>query len=62
MAKSDRFFDQCGPTAETPYESESSIIFIGYADNPTSIGNEFLYRELIAETRKTASKHYGSVA
>lgn len=61
MAKSDRFFDQCGPTPETPHESKSSIIFIGHADNPTSIGNEFLYRELVTEIRKTSPEHYGSI-
>ncbi len=61
MAKSDRFFDQCGPTPETSHESESNIIFIGYADDSTSIGHEFLYRELITETRKTSPEHYGSI-
>ena len=62
MAKSDCFFDQCGPTPETLHESESIIIFIRHAYDPASIGNEFLYRELIAETRKTTPEHYGSVA
>ena len=61
MAKSDCFLDQFGSTSETPHRSESSIIFIGHADDPATKRNEFLYRELITETRKTAPEHYGSV-
>ncbi len=61
MAKSDCFLDQFGSTSETPHGSESDLTLFRHTDDPATKRNEFLYRELITETRKTAPEHYGSV-
>ena len=62
MAKSDRFFDQCGPASAAPHESESDIGVFRKTNHSAPIGNERLHRELFTETRKIPPEYYGSIA